>query len=264
MAAKKQTRKQTKRSAKPKRYRSSMIAKLITVIAAALAVVAGVIIFFKVHHITVVGNERYPAQTIVEASGLEIGENLMAINRDAAMVNITTRLPYVDEARISRRMPDTVLIEVVECDSVAWIHSEEGQVWLLSASCKLTEPVTSETQVDLDGLTELQGVLAKSPEAGLQLKLETEEQQNALQIILPALSETGLLTGIRSIDLSRTFDLTMVYTDRFDIRLGGTDQLDYKIRYLDEIINHQLDASKTGTIDLTMEESGTARLIPWS
>ena len=253
-----------KRTVRPRRYRSGLIAKLITVLAAALAVVAGVVIFFKVHHITVVGNERYTAEAIIAASGLEEGENLMALNRDAAMVNITTRLPYIAEARISRRLPDTVLIEVSECDSVAYLPGDDGATWLISANGKLTEPYTAETSVSLDGLTELLGVTAKAPEAGQILTIDTAEQLGALLTILPALSDTGLLPEIRNIDLERTYDLTMRYGDRFDVRLGGTDQLDYKIRYLDEIINHQLDATKTGTIDLTMEESGTARLIPWS
>jgi len=252
-----------KRPVRKRRYNGSLAAKLITVLAAALAVVAGVMIFFKVHHITVVGNERYSAEVIAEASGLEVGENLMAINRDAASVNITTRLPYVDEVRISRRMPDTVLIEVKECDSAAFLRDETGAIWLISASCKVTEAYSPESEIALDGLTELLGVTAKDPAPGLLLELESAEQRSALQNLLQSLSQTSLLPEVRSIDLEHTYDLKLRYGERFDVRLGGTDQLDYKVRYLDEIINRQLDTTKTGTIDLTLEESGTARLIPW-
>ena len=127
----------------------------------------------------------------------------------------------------------------------------------------MTEAYTPESEIALDGLTELLGVTAKDPAPGLLLELESAEQRSALQNLLQSLSQTSLLPEVRNIDLEHTYDLKLRYGERFDVRLGGTDQLDYKVRYLDEIINRQLDATKTGTIDLTLEESGTARLIPW-
>ena len=44
--------------------------------------------------------------------------------------------------------------------------------------------------------------------------------------------------------------------------LGGTDELDYKIWYLQEVLA-ALDSYQTGMIDLTLDQERAARFIPW-
>ena len=61
--------------------------------------------------------------------------------------------------------------------------------------------------------------------------------------------------------VERTYELVLFYDGRFEVQLGGTDELEYKARYLEEIVVHQLDENKSGLIDLTLEEDGVARLI---
>ncbi len=254
----------TKSPMKKRKYRGGFLAKLLTVLAAVAAVVIGVMIFFKVQTVSVLGNGRYTAAEIIEASGIATGENLMTLNKPAAAQNIKTRLPYVEEVRIARQLPDTVLIEVTESEAVAIVCDETGGQWLLNSSAKIVEQVTESTLPSfLEGLIEVTGAYADTPVVGQSVTLQQEEQSAALKQLLQSLSQTALLGGVRSVDLERTYELKLYYEDRFEVQLGGTDQLDYKIRYLEEIVLNQLEPTKTGTIDLTLEEEGVARLIPW-
>ena len=252
-----------KKPMKQQRYRGGMLARILTVVAAAVAVVVGVMIFFKVHTITVAGNARYGTEEIILASGISEGENLMTLNKATAAQSIMLQLPYIESVRITRQLPDTVVITVSECESVAVVTDASGAQWFLSATGKVVEQVTAQTQTDPAGLITVEGLLAVEPAVGQPLQTEQPEQAQALAQLLQALSDTSLLDGVRSVNLEKVYDITLRYEERFDVLLGGTDQIDYKIHYLEEIICNQLDAGKTGTLDLTLEEEGVARLIPW-
>ncbi|MBE6954814.1 MAG: FtsQ-type POTRA domain-containing protein [Ruminococcaceae bacterium] len=246
---------------KRRRPQSGLLGKLLIIVAAAAAVVVGVMIFFKVQTLSVVGNQRYSAEQVISASGIAVGENLMAVSKADAAQGIHKKLPYVQDVRIDRRLPDTVLIEIVECEAVAVIRDEAEGKWLINAQCKVLEQATEQTLVDVDGLTLVEGALAVSPTAGEPLALTKEEQLSALKSLLGALEKTVLLPKVQSLQLEHTYELVLYYDERFEVQLGGTDELDYKARYLEEIVTKQLDESKTGIIDLTLEEDGVARLI---
>ena len=246
---------------KQRSYRGGFLPKLLTVLAAVAAVVIGVTIFFKVQTVTVIGAARYSDKTLIDASGITGGENLMTLNKSAIAQNIYTKLPYIEQVRVARQLPDTVIIEVTECEAMAVVQDAAGGQWLLSASGKIVEQ-TGSGDTDTSGLIEVQGAEITAPEVGRPAELDTPEKTAALTGILQALRGKQILPGVRSVNLEKTYELVLQYEDRFDVQLGGTDQLDYKIRYLEEIICNQLDATKTGTIDLTLEEEGVARLIP--
>ncbi len=246
---------------KRRRTQGGLIGKLLIVVAAAAAVVVGIMIFFKVQTVSVVGNVRYSDAQVIAASGIETGENLISISKAEVSQLIHTKLPYVQDVRVDRRLPDTVLIEVTECEAVAVVADENGEKWLINARCKVLEKVTAETKVDVDGLTVVEGSNAVAPQVGVEVQLAAEEQLAALKQLLLALEQTALFPGVRSVQIEHTYELLLFYEDRFEVQLGGTDELDYKARYLEKIVLEELDESKRGIIDLKLEEDGVARLI---
>ena len=64
------------------------------------ALIFGMSVFFRVAGIEVSGNEFYSDEEIIEASGIEEGDNLFFINRITAITRIRARLPYVESAAI--------------------------------------------------------------------------------------------------------------------------------------------------------------------
>lgn len=50
--------------------------------------------------------------------------------------------------------------------------------------------------------------------------------------------------------MEKDYDIIVQYDDRYTIRLGGTDDLAYKIQYLTSILA-ELSDFQAGTIDLT-------------
>ena len=107
------------------------------------SMVFAVTLFFRMDHITVVGNERYSEQEVLDASGLSTGSNLYFLNKFNVKETIFAQLPYVEEVKIYRKLPDTLAIEVRECTAAAGVESEDG-VWLISEQGKLLEENTPE------------------------------------------------------------------------------------------------------------------------
>ena len=65
------------------------------------------------------------------------------------------------------------------------------------------------------------------------------------------------------VDAQKSFDLHLYCGEQYDILVGGTDELDYKIWYLQEVLN-TLEPYQTGTIDVTLDEDRAAHFIPWA
>ena len=64
---------------------------------------------------------------------------------------------------------------------------------------------------------------------------------------------TGLMEKITTINVEKTYDIELLASDQYQILLGGTDELSYKIQYLQAVLEG-LDPALSGSIDLTFAE----------
>lgn len=233
--------------------------KLIVMLAVVAAVIFSVAIFFKVRAVEVSGNSIYDSQTVSQASGLEVGDNLLAVNKARVAGKIRAALPYVEQVRIARVLPDTIVLEITESDAVFSVKSDSGQNWLMSFSGRLLEQVTGDAATAHPAVT---GFTVTQPETGAQAKSQNAENLSAALTVLKALDGTGLATKVSKLDVSKPYDTVLWYTDQYEVRLGGVEQMDYKIEYLLAVLQ-QLTQYQTGTIDLAFREEKVARFIPW-
>jgi len=233
--------------------------RLLVTAAVVFAVISGIAIFFKVHTVDVRGNSVYDSQTVEAASGISKGDNLLAVNKAAVAGKIKASLPYVEQVRVERVPPNKVLLEIKESAAVFTVRSDSGQNWLMSFSGKLLEQVPT---AEADQHPAIAGFAVKNPEAGKQAAAENADALAAALVVLQQLEGTGLAEKASKVDVSKPYDIVLWYTDQYEVRLGGTEQMDYKIDYLLAVLE-QLTQYQTGTIDLTFDEQKVARFIPW-
>ena len=134
MAARKRRNRQRRR----RRGRFGFLYKLLSFLIIFAAILAGCVAFFRVNRVVVSGNGRYSEADIIAASQVELGDNLLLVNRPQTASSIMSRLPYVETVAPVRRLPDTVELHITESTAVAVIRAE-GSYWLLSAGGKLLE-----------------------------------------------------------------------------------------------------------------------------
>lgn len=68
---------------------------------------------FAVTEIDVVGNDRRPSESVAAESGIAVGANIFSLDLDGARARILAD-PWIAEAQLARRLPGTILVQVVE------------------------------------------------------------------------------------------------------------------------------------------------------
>ena len=317
---------------------SGVGSRLLIMAAIVAAVIFGVAIFFKVNTVEVQGNAIYSAEEIRSASGIQKGDNLFTLNKEAAAGSIKASLPYVETVSIIRFLPDKIVIEVKESDATFAVTTDTNTTWLINsvgkaleqisdsapdsaltaeptapdAEVPVEEPVeqpventdsenagedeaqqpsenpdaasgeqtqqpsdTADTagkdtaaeasaadnsaiQADGKRIPRILGVTVNSPTVGSVVTATNPASLNAALAVIAELDGTGLLDHIVSINTEKEYDIVLQYDGRYEIRLGGTEELSYKIDYLTVILS-KLSDFQAGVIDLTFSDSSEAR-----
>ncbi|MCI8651060.1 MAG: FtsQ-type POTRA domain-containing protein [Oscillospiraceae bacterium] len=244
-----------------RRGRFGFLYKLLSFLIIFAAILVGCVAFFRVNQVEVMGNSRYSAQQIIDASGVELGDNLFLVNRPQTALNITRELPYVEKVAPVHRPPDTVELHITETFAAAAIQIEDSW-WLINASGKLLEQGGESLVGDLPVV---QGLHPVDPILGGRLTVELEEQikLEGLQQLLTALAQREMLGQITEfVDLTAANaiyfgcggDLTVVVpmSGNFELRVFSLQ------RVLESFSQRGEDIS--GTLDLTYGDD-QARLL---
>ena len=247
--------------------RNRLLVQLATVTAIVLALVMGLSVFFKVEHITVSGAEVYSEWAIKEASGLEEGmDSLLTFSRPRAGALIKANLPYVDTVRFGIKLPDTVNIIVEEDDVVYAIKDQNGAWWLINSDGRVVEMANNSKA---SNYTQVLGVTLDNPvadERGVATEatpMETEEGGEIIPVtvtgaqrltaalqILQALEENDIVGDAASVDVTRMEDIIVWYGTRYQVNLGDSANLDYKIACMNDVIL-QMSDYQSGVLDIS-------------
>ena len=233
----------------------------LSVLLTAVAVVAALTMFFKVSTVEVTGSSRYRDGEVAAASGVELGDNLVLLDKYRIAQRIYTELPYVTEARINRKFPSTLVLEVTETTAVASIQGAGGY-WLLSAGEKLLEAVDETGAQDYLRITGLEAV-NPAVSARLELPEDSPITLERLGQLLSAMERLEMLGRADGLDLSDRSDLVLGYDGRFQVIISYDADFDYKLLCLLEAVKC-LEPNERGTIRLNMKEANKAHFIPAS
>ena len=221
--------------------------KLLSVLVICAAVVMALTLFFRVDTIEGTGTERYTEKDVIEASGIQLGDNLFLLNKYEAARSIAEQLPYIDieDIRIRRELPDTLLIDVAECGTPLAVI-QDGSAWLLSPKGKIVEQLPASQAGDY---AVIDGCELLAPSVGTDIALSTEfaNQQTSLLALLAALDAAGLTDRVDAIHLDDLSRLTMDYAGRFSVEMEYNADYDRMLQILEAGIS-KLESNQTGSI----------------
>ena len=241
-------------------------------------IVLSMIIFFKVKHVSVIlptdenGETKsyYTAQEVADASGVNLDDNLLSLSKATVAARIYAALPYVNEVQIKKQLPGTVVIRFSEFQVTYGIQDEQGGWWLMSREGRILE---SADEQSVRGHLTVTGMPIKVPELGDEIKPAATEGADMSEIAnkqkvaldtLEALEKTSFIKQVERVDVSTSYDLTLWWAGgRYEIKLGTTERLDYKLQYLQTILQEGSINNKSGTLDLTFNEDSDAHFLPF-
>ncbi|MDE6763018.1 MAG: FtsQ-type POTRA domain-containing protein [Oscillospiraceae bacterium] len=211
--------------------------------------VLSVTVLFNIETAVVIGSSIYTAEEIIGVSGIRGGDNMVRKNLGKAENAITSELVYIEEAKITRKLPSSVEIVIVPCVETASLQ-DEGGFMIVSETGKilrLSEEPAEDTQV-------FYGVNpAEELKIGDTFKSEDEAKTEVIYELM-ALSENQFVSEITSFDVSDRLNISCVYDNRIDIMLGVITDAEYKFRLAKEIISTRISPGAEGR--LKMLENG--------
>ncbi len=251
--------------------RNRLVVQLVTVIAVVLALTVGLSVFFKVQHIYVSGAKVYSESAITEVCGINKGDNLLTFSHARAAALIQANRPYVREVRFGIKLPDTVNIIIEEDEVVYAVKDDTGQWWLMNSSGRvvtqgtsatvanktqilgvnLDNPVPNEHAVAMESAPAVTDTTDPTGETVTQITPVTTtgaQRLDAALEILKALEANDIVGSAASVDVSRIDDIVLWYGTRYQVNLGDSTRLDYKIACMNSVIA-QMSEYQSGVLD---------------
>lgn len=255
MARKRDAGKKRRRRRRRSGHVRTVLALFCTVVTVA-AMLCAATVFFRVGEIRVVGTSPYSHEEIISATGIQTGSSLIFFEKNRAIRQLFDACPYLETVRIRRCYPDTLEILVTQSTPVAVIKSGDA-AYILSTSGKILQKTRQPEKL---GLCLVTGAELEAPVVGKTAKFSLEETQKPLILALNTFRENGILGEIGAVCLEELYNITFTYTDRFTVKIGTTDDLDRKLRYMQTLIDEKISSTARGTIDVS--DVRTARFIP--
>ena len=243
MAAKKRKKRKVKKGF----LLFSVITGIILVLCLALFVVVKYIPsvnILPVKQISVTGDQVYPAEQIISASGLLSGKSVFKYNLNNLEKRLEKELPYVKKATISYSIDGTVNIEIVATEVSYSVKINDGY-YNLDSDFKLLENLSQEKKGKL-----IYGVkITEEAQVGGIVVDENDSRVELLGRLTSKFNEFSIVTDV--IDLEDTNNILFVYKGRYLVELGDDSKLEEKMMMF-ITIDKDLPENETGRILLKL------------
>ena len=111
--------------------------------AAALLLVLSMFLFFNVSEIKIEGVTLYEQDQILGVGGVSTGQNLVRTNTDIVEKRLKDTLVYLDDVKVTKKFPSTLVITCTEAEKAADIEYKNSY-YVLSASGKILKELLND------------------------------------------------------------------------------------------------------------------------
>lgn len=246
-----------------KRQNFIITVSLCVIVISSIAVL--LITMLRIDSIQVVDCERYSAEEVVNQSTLKKGGSMLLMSKNKICEKLREDLPYIRQATVSRKWPDTIVITVEETVAELAIDTGSGYI-LLDSSCKVLD-----TSADFLVATAapLIGVTPTECNLGQTIKLSDSGTSSAQTVsteditkLLQSLKDSGI-EKITYLDLTNTNDVSLVLNHRIEVKLGSLSKANERLlKFAGRVIEEteKDDVSHEILIDLTGDKEARVRV----
>lgn len=223
-------------------------------------VVLSLTVFFKVDTIVVNGDSIYDENQIINASGISAGDNLFLCNLKKASDGICKNLPYISTVEVKRELPSSIIFEITPTKAYVAAKSNSGTM-LIDKEGKILE-IVSDDKVPKN-VIKLDAGITFSNQLGENIfDSESESEQGKktelLKTIFDAI-DNSKLSNITAIDIKSSSNISIMYQNRLNLKVGSISEVEYKLKCAVGIIKEldENEPNKKGEILLSNTKSFT-------
>jgi len=213
----------------------------------AATILVAVTLVFKVDTITVTGSTVYSDTEILSICDYHLGDSLFFLSTTDKEEKLRTELPYVEQAKITRKIPGTVLVEITTVKVVASI-SYEGKYIYTDSFGKVAEL----NQTAKEGSILAKGLELSPPVTGTHFQAADTNKQTAYFEIMNQILESEATEEITEIDLQDIYDIKIIYQNRIEFQMGNAADLPFKLRFALSAVTDKVSANAKGSLNLSL------------
>lgn len=211
--------------------------------------------------ISVQGNTRYDDEAIIGTSGIEIGQSVFSVNKNAAVKKIKQAFPYAETVEIQIDFKRNAVINITEAQELCAVYSPntdsvDGK-WMVvgnNGQALMYLPVESERpfrRLYLKG--------AQTTGSTLGAVVLSEHDLAIVRELRTAMADNGL-TGVGEIDLSDRSRIRLNWKNQISVILGNDSNLTYEVAAtvsaIPKILSRHGDTA-TGVLDVSQYSDKT-------
>ncbi len=207
-------------------------------------------VFFRIEEIEIVGSSRYTKEEILGICEIEEGLSLYEVS-DEDLKILTERLSYIKDARIVRRLPHTLVINLTE-DEPRYLCEFYGEYFVLSDAMRVLDRVFDKNELSEAGLIELMLPEINSVIVGEDVAFATTISHKYVDAYLSALETSPLYERVSAFDLRDRFNLALIASEIYLVNLGNGDELGTKFTAVAGMLSNEVFSDGVpATIDAT-------------
>lgn len=241
----------SKRKSKKKKRRMGLIYTLLFGLILISGTTLTFTVFFIIEDIKIEGDSGYTSDQILEASGISVSQNMFRISIKKSEEYLERALPYIEEAKIKRKLPSTVIITVKKATAAGAIKTDSGYI-KINRNGKILEELQGEIP---SNITTIKGIDVSEYNVGQTVHEDSDEHLELFRKVYES-AENNRIQSITMIDVSDKLDLRIYCENRITVKLGSAVRLDEKFEFIGKIFDEGLpdngkwilDASNDGEV----------------
>ncbi len=239
------SRNEKKRGSK-RRRKKKLLLLFFMLLAIGLLCTLSLTVFFPVENIEITQSSYYSTEQIEAALGIKKGDNLLVISEKSVLENIQQQLPFVDNIKLTKKLPDTVSVKVSDAQELC-CYSIDGAFYSTDKKGR----VLGEYYELPENLLYIEGKAVISQDKIRKVKMETQQHSETVEQIIKAVENLSLKTEY--IDVTDLYEVRLGIDDRFTVELGEAVYIEEKLALLIKMLESK-----------TQEDSGVFRLDMWN
>lgn len=197
------------------------ILKLLLIFACIAAAIYGLIAlynFFHVRTVTIIGSINYTEKQLLSMSGIQDGDLIFRYT-EASVKEKLGRIGDVRLLSVERDYPNTVIIEVTDCNARAAVAAANGTYSLITA-----DGLVLAAGVDTyENLILIKGLSTNSYGVGSYINSDSmSETEVAAVRLMQEINRSGIAFDVTAIDLSNIACVKLEIGELFTVNLGNT------------------------------------------
>lgn len=226
--------------------------------------------YFNVNKMVVKGADRYDHQTLIAASGVNVGDNgfrqifsnpekFYFLRFGFAEKAVMERCPYIKSVKVRFVIPSTVSIEVKEREAAA-VLSLTGTSILIDREGYLLEIIPDLEKPDLEkpDLPVIQGIKIEAFTLGKKINEQEEALLTAFNVFdtikeMDSRNTDKLLPSVDYIDVGDIYNISLSLQSRVLVNLGEPEDLNYKINAVQTIFTKNIKKNERGKLDFSSD-----------